>query len=375
MNTEQETQLILLLSAIRLDDRDIEAVRGLAEKGPDWDKVVSCLVKHGTAGIAYRNIGKAGFVPAGVVEALAAQYNHALSRNMRISRELDRVLGSLAEKGINVVTLKGPVTSEMLFEDIGLYPSEDIDILVKVGDIDSTRSSLEALGYRLIDKGFDEYRDYFLKELYHLRFSNGIHVVEPHWNLFFRYFKAEPEFWWEDCVVVSRDGRSYFFLSPEKNVLYNSFRLYSKSFGQLRFLVILAELIRYYSDVLDWDRLFSYAAKHGFTNVLRVALRLSSELMNAPVPKDRVVTKGPLQKVLYEYIKRSALSGGGDRVLNKILLIFFNDDLWDAVRVLFRRLFPSMGEIVMRYKLPANSARAVIYYLLNPFMLIMRKRR
>ncbi len=87
--------------------------------------------------------------------------------------ELDRLIDGLNKKGIEVISLKGATASEKIFGDIALYPSGDIDILIKVEDIDSVRKFLEADGYTLNDKCFDEYRDYFIRELYHISLSKG----------------------------------------------------------------------------------------------------------------------------------------------------------------------------------------------------------
>jgi hypothetical protein len=59
--------------------------------------------------------------------------------------------------------------------------------------------------------------------------------------------------------------------------------------------------------------------------------------------------------------------------LNKVLFAFLRDNLLGAFKFLFRRLFPSMGEIVSRYRLETGSGKAVMYYILNPVMLLMRK--
>ena len=287
--------------------------------------------------------------------------------------ELDRLIEGLNRAGIEVISLKGATASEKIFGDIALYPSGDIDILVKVEDIDGVRQFLEAEGYTLNDKGFDEFREFFIKELYHISLSNNRYTIEPHWNLFFRYFATPPEFWWEESISVTSGDRGYRFLSPEKNILYTSFRLFSKGFVYLRFLVLIAEIIRHYADEIDWNKLFEYARKYRFENVLRVTLKMSHNLLGSPVPPKYTLIERLRTKILYRKALKMVLREDVVHPLDKILFAFLRDDLSGAFKVLFHRLFPSMGEIVSRYKLSTGSVKAKVYYILNPVMLMMRK--
>ena len=281
----------------------------------------------------------------------------------------------LNREDIEVISLKGATASENIFGDIGVYPSSDIDILVKVEDIDRVRGILETDGYTLNDAGFDEYRGYFMKEQYHINLTKGRYTIEPHWNLFMMYFTAPPGFWWEESVIVSSGGKTYRFLSPEKNILYTSFRLFSVRFVQLRFLVIVAEIIKHYRDRIDWNKLFMYARRYKFENVLRVTMKLCNELLGMPVMPEYIRLRRIRTQVLYRRAYNMALGGEDVYVFNNALFALLRDDLTGAVGVIGHRLFPPMGEIVSRYRLPSKSGKAIIYYILNPVMLLLRKRR
>ncbi len=106
---------------------------------------------------------------------------------------------------------------------------------------------------------------------------------------------------------------------------------------------------------------------------MRVTLKLSHELLGAPVPEKYFVMKGMRVRVLYQRALKMVLQEEDVHPLNKVLFAFLKDDVTGAILVLFRRLFPSMGEIVSRYKLSPGSPKAVLYYVLNPVMLALRK--
>lgn len=372
-NQSREIKLLLLLSRVDPEATVFEKSQALINQTFNWDFFTSFSVKHGTSAIIYKNLSRLKNIPQITIDKFRGIYNNVLRSNILMVSELDRIINGLNKTGIEVISLKGTTASETILGDIGVYPSGDIDILVRVEDLDRAVEFLEAGGYKSNDVGFDEYRKFFIEELSHINLSNGRFTVEPHWNLFMRYFTAPPEFWWDESIIVSSGSRKYRFLSPEKNILYTSYRVFNKGFIHLRFLVLIAEILRHYKEEMDWDKLLNYARRYKFENVLRVTMKLSYELLGAPVPKKYTDFKKFRAQVLYKAANKMVLRETSAHPLHKALFAFLRDDLSGAFRVLLRRLFPSMGEIVSRYKLTANSSKAVAYYILNPIMLMMRK--
>jgi hypothetical protein len=373
-NLSTETDLIFLLSRVEPENKIIEKAQAII---PDlnWDAFTLLAVKHGVASLIYKNLLKLKDIPKDILFRFNGIYNNCLRSNILMISETDRLLKALSEKGIEVVPLKGSLASEQIFGDIGLYPSGDIDIFVHVGDIGRVRDFLESEGYRLNDRGFDEYRDFFLKELYHISMSNGKYTIEPHWNLFMRYFTTPPEFWWKESIIVSSDGKQYRSLSPEKGILYASFRLFYKGFTPLRFLSLITETIRHYKDEIDWEKLFEYARQYHFENVLRVSMKLSRDFLGSPVPQKYTLINGPRLRMLNSLISKMLLKAEDVHPLNKIFLAFLRDDMKGVCRVLLRRVFPSRGEIASRYRLSQSTGKVAAYYVLNPMMLLLRKHR
>lgn len=369
----KETNLLLFLSRVKPAPSVLKEAQALIDSGLNWDQLLAESAQHGTSNLIYKNLLRLGNVPQSILERFENVYNNTLRHNVLLAAETERLIDGLNAKAIEVIALKGPVTSEIVFGDIGAYPSSDIDILIRTGDIESAKAYLESDGYRLKDKGFDTYRDFYIREMYHISLSNNQYTVEPHWNLFFRYFTAPPDFWWKESISVHSGDRAYQWLSPEKNILYNSFRTFFKVFTQLRFLVMLSEILRYHMDEINWDKLFLYAKTYKFENVLRVVLKLSHELLGAEVPKPCIDLKQLRAKILYRVIRKIALEGDKKHALNKVLLASLRDDLSGFLRVMIRRVFPSMGEIVSRYRLSEHSAMTIVYYALNPIFLIMQK--
>ena len=369
-----ETQLLFFLGRINPNQTVLDKAASLINQ-IDWQTFISLTVKHGVTSIVYKNLLQLKDVPHEIVNKFENSYHNTLRLNMLMAAELDRIIKILSSNNIDVITLKGPVASEVLFGDIGLYPSGDIDFLVKVRDIEKTREVLESAGYHMDDKGFDEYREYYLKEHYHVSMSNGQFTIEPHWNLFMRYFTTPPDFWWEESMMIISGEKQYRFLSPEKNVLYNSFRLFYKGFTPLRFLLFVSAIIEHYKDEMNWNKLFDYARRYHFESVLRITLKLVNDMLGTQVPPRYKYLKNTRMMMLYPMISRMVLKAEDVPPFRKFILAFLRDDLKGISRIFLRRIFPPMGEIVYRYKLPPGSSKAVGYYLMNPMLILLRKHR
>ncbi len=370
-------ELLLLLSRVSPEASTVEKAQNIINSSVNWDLFTALSLKHGTSAIIYKNLYRLQNVPEHIIKKYKGIYNNLLRKNILMISELDRIIDGLNRKNIEVISLKGAATSEKIFGDIGIYPSGDIDMLVKVEDVDKVREFLENDGYSLNDAGFEKYKGYYLKEQYHISLTKDMYTVEPHWNLFMRYFNSAPEFWWEESNSVLSGGRQYMFLSPERNILYGSFRLFSQAFNYLRFLVMVAEMIRYYRKEIDWNKLFIYADRFQFQHVLAVVLRLSNELLGAPVPKELIELKRFRTRLLYKYAGRILMQeknvNNNFNVRYKILLTLLSTDFSRAFRIFSRRIFPSKGEIVARYGIPEGSYKMIIYYLLNPILILTRK--
>jgi hypothetical protein len=370
---KQESELLFLLSGF-----EPAAVLEKAQTyipAVHWDSFVSLSAQHGVSGLVYKNLLKMENIPEEVLARFKNAYQSIIRSNVIRAAETDRLIDLLASRGIEVIPLKGTVTAELIFGDIGLYPSGDIDILVPMKDISIVKEILEADGYHLNDQAFNEHKEFFLQERYHISLSSGRFTVEPHWNLFMRYFTAPPDFWWEESMSISLGGRRYRFLSPERNILYTAFRNFYKGFTPLRFLVLTAAIIRYYKDEIDWEKLFGHAVTFHFENVLRVNLKLCRDLLDAPIPLQYACIKGQRTTMLYRPITKMVLSADDIHPLHKAGLLFLRDDLQGISRILLRRLLPPMGEIVSRYGVTPGSGKAIPYYIMNPILLLLKRHR
>lgn len=368
MSYEQRAMSKLLFSLARLRP-DPNVFRDTADTG--FGEIVDLAARNGVAPLIYRNLKGLEGVPPDVAERLKNIYLRSVRDNLHHARETVRILRMLGEAGIEAIPLKGSIASEMLLGDPGLYPAGDIDILVRPADLERAKRLLMAHGY---DKGGDTREMDLLRTDYHLILSGETYAVELHWNLVKRYFSIPPEFWWEETGKRSYEGLEITVLSPGRYMLYTIFRLFSHGFRPLKFFLLPAALAESEEMERDWRNLLFYARKFRMERLTFFTLRLMHDLLGSKVPGSV-----PEREIGgYGFLKRriiSALMNGTARIhIGMALYSLLLDTPLDILRVLLKRVFPEASEIRLRYGLPEKSKKLVIFYFLNPFLFLLRKR-
>ncbi len=374
MELTSEQNLILLLSRISLSPEAMDAAANMmaaGERSLDFNVVIKLANMNGVSPLLYRNLNNVRGVPDDVLEKLKSTYLATFGRNVRHSRENMKIIRLLREAAIDAIALKGSLFSDMVLGDLGVYPTCDIDLLVRPQDLDRARKALREAGYHEMPGLAEEDQQ---QGGYHFSLSNQEFVVELHWNLVMRYFDAPPDFWWEGAMKSEYDGTEITILSPERYLLYGIFRLFTHGFRPLRFLVLLSGLVEKYREQIRWNTLLSLAEDLRMMRVTLFTLKLLRDLLGVGVPQDLA------DKSVYGYdlLKKLVILGLFHEVkrtrARMSLFTTLLDRPQDTARVLLRRVFPNSAEIRLRYGLPAGSKKVFLYYLANPLLLILRKR-
>lgn len=339
-------------------------------KSVDFPRLLGIARRNGVLPFLYRNLGSSGAVPEEIMNSLRRAYLATTASNIVNAEETVRIIESFRIAGVEAITLKGSIASELVFGDPGLYLASDIDILVKPSDLEKAKEVLLKEGYAYSETGE---RD-LLASHYHLILHRKGHYVELHWNLVKRYFHVPPEFWWEDIQIAKYNGRSLLMLSPEQYLLYAIFRLFDHGFRPLKFLVLIDGLIGRYKEELDWPKLFAYAGRFKMERLVLFVLRLTREILGTGLPGDlpggRILGYGFLR----DQIIAGILSDSSRLHVRMLLYLLLLKSPYEALRIVFGRLFPKYSEIRLRYGLPAGSKKVYWYYLLNPFLMLFGKR-
>lgn len=366
---KKECQLILLFSRTHPSVHDLEEASSLLKGGLNWDLLINLSNSNGTTPLIYRNLMRLNLDDE-IMNMFKNAYNVCLRNNIINSEGMHRAVALLGEAGIPAISLKGAKASEEIFGDLGLYPSSDIDLLVRPADFERARDVLVRNGWErcegIIERAYRESH-------YHVPYSGNLGLLELHWNLAFKYFRIPPDFWWEGAVDVEQSGLRYKILSPERYILYAIFRLYAHGFRPLKFLVFLSEIVRYYNERVDWQMLLHYASRFGMLNLVIFSLRLSHDLLGCQMVETILEQEVSFYDFYQGKIAKYLFEEEGFPLYRIGLFAMLLDRRRDACRVLLRRFFPSLGEISLRYGVPLDSRRIYPYYLFNPVLIFFRR--
>src|SRR5512138_149863 len=204
----------------------------------------------------------------------------ASEQNRQYLGELQRLTLRLAEAGIRVMPLKGPVLAQFLWDDPALRRCRDIDILLPAEEIARALPILEGAGYRAVSPPGGLLRQV---ELWNERKRL---TLDLHWNVTHREMPFPLDFsrLWDERREISCGGVTFPVASPEWLVIFSSLYLVKgHPWPELLYLSDLARLVHRFSDV-DWGRVDEIARWTGTRRICRVALALVETLTDSVIP-------------------------------------------------------------------------------------------
>lgn len=369
-----EEKLILLLSRLNPSSEVMEQAKNLLNDKShsiDYPGLLKLALSNEVAPILYKNLNGLNVIPDDVQDRFRNAYLHTTKNNILNSREMVNVLTLLRNKSIEAVPLKGSFASDVVFGNLGYYPATDIDILVKPSDIRLSEDILSGAGYTR-NIGISE--DDLLSSHYHFIYQKGGHTVEVHWNLVKRYFDIPPDFWWEDMRKIEHEGIEATMLSIERYIMYLVFRLFDHGFRPLKFFVLISEIVNKYSKEIDWDKLFLFSKEYRMERLVSFTLKLLNNMFDTKMPDDIIERRTAGYNVFKKLIVKGLFQDVKRPHLRMLLYTFLLDSPFDLTKVISKRFFPNAGEIRLRYGLPESSKKIYAYYILNPFLILIKKK-
>jgi Uncharacterised nucleotidyltransferase len=203
--------------------------------------------------------------------------------SLQMTAELFCVLEHFADGAIEILLTKGPALSVRCYGDPGIRQYGDLDLIVREKDIRRATQAMLDLGYepRVSLTAIDakkipgEYA--FQKPGTHL-------LVEFHTERTFRYHPRplHIEKLFERHASVTIDGREVPALSLEDELVLICVHGAKHFWERLMWIADVAALIS--RQAADWDRATAVAREVGAERILRLGLRLASDVLGAELP-------------------------------------------------------------------------------------------
>ena len=273
-----------------------------------WNLLSGMAKQEGVAALLYWQF-KDGNRPEGpperVYAALKSEYYNTLANNSVLFEELERVLEALEHAGVPVILLKEAALAGTVYENIGLRPMGDLDLLVKVERFSEAYAAIEGLGYREygyeLRPGFDRvYR-------HNVPLRKNKVVLELHWTLISGRvdIRSPSKDWgWEGVqtrACPALKGRMVNLLNPEDQTLYVSAHAalqHGAAQSPLLWFYDVSLLLRTLQKEVGWDdNLMADAGDLGWQEALTSAARRAKACFGVGLPA--CIENGPRYDEFY----------------------------------------------------------------------------
>ncbi len=281
-----EMRLLLLAAKAAVNPGEPSGLACLLASPLDWQYLVREASLQGVLPLLIHQLEREGLFDR-VTEPyrgqLIASQAAALQRSLLLCQELESILEGFPQAGIPVIPIKGPVLAEVLYGDVGLRPSSDLDILVRPEDMDRSRSLLLGLGYGA-SSGEEKFRHHRHDPPYVK--SGAKAILELHQYLYDDLRdKAIDEVLWQRAQPVLWKGHRALVLSPEDNLLYLSWHL-PRHGGNLKLFCDIALLAKKYEGELDWTYVLWAAERFKARPALHFTLSRARRFLGCAVPEE-----------------------------------------------------------------------------------------
>lgn len=365
---DQETKDSLLLHCLSTEIEEIEPARLEGLSGSDWDEVIKQSIRHRVASLLYNRLRTNTHIPAEVVQRLRAIYLQNVVRNTQLYNELSRVLKALKSEDIPIIVLKGAVLAEIIYQNIGLRPMADVDLLVKSNDMWKIDEVLSRLKYKSDIATL--YSKRHIKWSRHREYTNKGVEFETHPRL---YELPNLNAW----VNVSSEkiaSVDTFILGSGDFLLHLCLHLDTHLFrtGDIQLLSSwcdIAKILKHYRKELDWDYVIRTAKEHRVEESVHRILRVVDKWFDGRVPADvlnQFRSDGiiiSINDILYPDQRSTGKREGGE-LRSFLSLASEIPSIRGKIYHIFRAIFPWKKFMIHRYSITQPSF-VYFYYLVR----------
>jgi len=287
-----EIELLLSCARTQVKPESANHIRDLASQQIDWEYLLATAFSHGVMPVLYRNLSALcpGAIPHPIRNDVRNWFQSHVQRNLRLTRELLRLIRILGERGIRTLPYKGPVLAAAVYGDISLRFFSDLDILVDKSDVLQAKEIILAHGYKLRKPLTDD------QEAARLRSKNekdlafidleDIVKVELHWEVAsLALFPLETRRLWDRLERFNLGGTKVLNLPTEDLLLVLCVHGAKHFFCRVEWICDIGELLASTSE-LDWAKVLEQSKRLRIKRMLFLGLILARDMLGAVVPAE-----------------------------------------------------------------------------------------
>lgn len=288
-----EEQELLLQAALMEGSKAIDA-------WTEWNSRVDVdLLERGSQRLLpllYRNLRAHG-VENPALDKFKGFYRLAWYKNQMLLRNISSLLQCLNDSGIQTMVLKGAALVLQYYNDYGLRPMDDVDVLVRqehvIPALDLLKKQglepITELGWKPDLESLKANPDKLLPVKHAIAFMDASgRQFDLHWHVLFecRYERADEDYWVAAEKINLHDITTH-VLSPTDQLFHICIHgALWHSLVPVRWVADAMMILKTAESDIDWSRLTSHAQGRRLILPLRNALAYLRTILDAPVPSE-----------------------------------------------------------------------------------------
>ncbi len=295
-----ERQLVLM-TAVEMDASQGDELKKILEGSIEWNEVIYQMVTHRTLNMFRYNLKKFDLFDSleqEIKRLMNMQWEVFGERNNYYLQKLGEILKEFEKYNVIVPVLKGNLLASLVYPAIESRIFNDLDMLMKLDDVDSVVKALENQGF--IQGNYDEENDVIVEvsrkeKVLHQMATHEIHqFLKISDNKFAKVVEVDVNhdiLWKGNCpykvltkdlieraVPVEINNTKGYMLDYIDNIIQLSCHLYKEAclmiwIASLKDLKIykFADLymyIRKFADKIDWNLLVSRVKEYGLEKIV-----------------------------------------------------------------------------------------------------------
>jgi hypothetical protein len=233
-------------------------------------------------------------MPGQLRSDLVRAYYNTVAHNTLLLQELDKLLGLFSQADIPVMVLKGGALVDGMYDDVGLRPMHDLDLLIPENRIGQALALIQSIGYFPAEVEISPGIHWeAVHNTYWRGGPDGRAGLELHWNLIAGQAdnrSVQADWFWQQLELVP--GRSKLLagrhlpqLHPTAHLLYLAAHLMLRHGGNNERLIWFYDVDRLVRlGRVDWAVFEAQAHTLGWGALARYVLQGAAQRFGTPLP-------------------------------------------------------------------------------------------
>ena len=284
-----ELRLLILLSRGNLDRETLLEIHRYAYLTINWDSFINLAIRHKLLPLIHSNLKKHEFkfIPGHIVKRTHEIFLFNASRNVQLFKALCEITDAFSKHGIQVMSFKGLMLSQLAYGNICYRQVGDLDLLVRRQDVIKAIRLLATAGYQsALEINNRRFRKFISTE-------NSIDLydkqkkiqVELHWKTMDIYvnFPTDYSSYAENSATVRIQNRQLVQFGTEDLLFHLMLHATKHSWDHLELICCISEIIS--RREIDWDKLEIIISRNKCTRIFHLSMALVYDLYKTEIPE------------------------------------------------------------------------------------------